>query len=370
MITFFEYRIYPTKEQEDIFNQILGLSRLYWNINVLNREKDHSFSILGYKATFEKYKPDALCWVHEISCSAAINQVAQDLFKAYNNFFKSCKNERKGDFIKPPRLKSKKNFIDSFRYPCTSRYIRLDNEGLYVTRKLGHIKIKASCRFCKGKWKNITFKRTATGKWFVKICVDKKEEPKNTNGKVIGLDWNCRDEEFLVGSNGMKVKCPRFLKRASAHLKYLQEIMSRRYDKKREVQSKNYEKAKLRVAKLQEKIAWQRRDWLHKESRRLCNEFETIVVEDINLRDMIAKNHGKVIGDQGFGMLRKMIAYKGNLVKVNPKNTSRICSNCGYLNEEVVLGINNWTCPNCLKSHDRDINSAINILSKYINKKE
>ena len=75
--------------------------------------------------------------------------------------------------------------------------------------------------------------------------------------------------------------------------------------------------------------------------------------------------HGKVVGDQGFGMLRTMIAYKGNLVKVNPKNTSKTCHCCGFVNSKVVLGVKKWECPNCGESHDRDINAALNILHKW-----
>ena len=114
-----------------------------------------------------------------------------------------------------------------------------------------------------------------------------------------------------------------------------------------------------------EKVTNQRKDWLHKLSRQICNEYETVVIEDINLQAMSKMNHGKVVGDQGFGMLRNMIAYKGNLVKVNPKNTSKTCHCCGFVNPNVKVGVNYWECPNCSAKHDRDINAALNILFKY-----
>ena len=141
--------------------------------------------------------------------------------------------------------------------------------------------------------------------------------------------------------------------------------MSKRFVKGLETQSSNYYRQKQKVALLHEKVAWQRKDWLHKLSRQICNEYETIVVEDINLQTMSKMNHGKVVGDQGFGMLRTMIAYKGNLVKVNPKNTSKTCHNCGFVNPKVKVGVNYWKCPNCGENHDRDINAALNILFKY-----
>ena len=366
MLKAYEYRIYPTSQQEAIFNQTLGLCRLYWNIVIFNKNQNHSMLIQGYKPTFEKFKPEALEWTKEAACSIPLAQMWSDVKAAYTNFFKSCKGVRKRKFSNPPRFKSKKNPKDSFRYSCSNCTPKIDENGLYLTKKLGYIKISASCRFAEGKWKNITFRRTATGKWFVKICVEKKECPKNKNKKIVAIDWNCRDEEFIVRSDGVKIKCPRYFRNSLKQLQHWQKIMSKRYVKGLSEQSQGYEKAKRKVALIHEHIAWQRKDWLHKESRKLVNQFETVVVEDINLQTMSKMNHGKVVSDQGFGMFRQMIAYKGHLEKVNPKNTSKMCHTCGYVNPAVKVGINYWKCPICGKSHDRDINAALNILSKYV----
>lgn len=364
MLKAYEYRIYPTSQQEEIFNQTLGLCRLYWNIVVFNKNQNHSMPIQGYKPTFEKFKPEALDWVKDVD-TVPLSQMWSDVRAAYTNFFKSCKGQRKGKFVNPPKFKSKKNPKDSFRYSMTCSP-KITDKGLYVTRRLGWIKISSSCRFAEGKWKNITFRRTATGKWFVKICVDKKDEPKNKNKKIVAIDWNCRDEDFIVRSDGMKVKCPRYFRNSLKQLQHWQKIMSKRYVKGAEIQSQGYEKAKRKVALIHEHIAWQRKDFLHKESRKLCDEFQTVVVEDVNLQNMAKMNHGVVIGDQGFGMFRQMISYKGHLEKVNPKNTSKTCHICGFVNPKVKVGINYWRCPICGESHDRDINAALNILSKYV----
>ena len=366
MMKAYEYRIYPTSQQEEIFNQTLGLCRLYWNIIVFNKNQDHNMQIESYKQVFTKYKPEALQWTKDAACSIPLAQMWSDVRAAYTNFFKSCKGQRKGKFSKPPRLKSKKNPKDSFRYSCSNCTPKIDENGLYLTKKLGYIQGSFDCRFAQGKWKNITFRRTATGKWFVKICVEKKDEPKNNNKKIVAIDWNCRDEDFIVRSDGVKIKCPRYLQKSQKQLKHWQKIMSKRYVSGSETQSNNYEKAKRKVALLHEHVSWQRKDWLHKESRKLCNEFETIVVEDINLQTMAKMNHGVVISDQGFGMFRDMLSYKGHLEKVNPKNTSKICHICGYVNPKVKVGVNYWKCPVCGSSHDRDINAALNILSKYV----
>ena len=366
MMKAYEYRIYPTPQQEEIFNQTLGLCRLYWNIVVFNKNQDHNMRIEGYKQIFAKYKPEALEWSKDAACSIPLAQMWSDVRAAYTNFFKSCKGVRKGKLSKPPRFKSKKNTKDSFRYSCSNCTPKIDENGLYLTKKLGYIQGSFDCRFAQGKWKNITFRRTATGKWFVKICVEKKDEPKNKNGKIVAIDWNCRDEDFIVRSDGVKIKCPRYLQKSQKRLKHWQKIMSKRYISGSEIQSSNYEKAKRKVALIHEYIAWQRKDWLHKESRKLCNEFEIIVVEDINLQTISKMNHGVVIGDQGFGMFRDMLSYKGHLAKVNPKNTSKTCHDCGYVNPKVKVGVNYWKCPICGENHDRDINAALNILSKYV----
>lgn len=365
MLKAYEYRIYPTSQQENIFNQTLGLCRLYWNTIIFNKNQNHSMLIQGYKPTFEKFKPEALDWVKDVD-TVPLSQMWSDVRAAYTNFFKSCKGQRKGKFVNPPKFKSKKNPKDSFRYSmaCSPK---ITEKGLYVTRRLGWIKISASCRFAEGKWKNITFRRTTTGKWFVKICVEKKDEPKNNNKKIVAIDWNCRDEDFIVRSDGMKVKCPRYFRNSLKQLQHWQKIMSKRYVKGAIQQSQGYEKAKRKVALIHEHIAWQRKDFLHKESRKLCNEYETIVVEDINLQNMAENlDHGKVISDQGFGMFRQMVAYKGHLEKVSPRNTSKTCHVCGYVNPAVKVGINYWKCPVCSTEHNRDINAALNILSKYV----
>ena len=365
MLKAYEYRIYPTSQQEEIFNKTLGLCRLYWNTVVFNKNQNHSMLIQGYKPTFEKFKPEALDWMKDVD-TVPLSQMWSDVKAAYTNFFKSCKGQRKGKFSNSPRFKSKKNPKDSFRYSMTCSP-KITEKGLYVTRRLGWIRISASCRFAEGKWKNITFRRTATGKWFVKICVEKKDEPKNNNKKIVAIDWNCRDEDFIIRSDSVKIKCPRYFRNSLKQLQHWQKIMSKRYVKGVEAQSQGYEKAKRKVALIHEHISWQRKDFLHKESRKLCDEFETIIVEDINLQNMAENlNHGKAISDQGFGMFRQMISYKGHLEKVNPKNTSKTCHTCGYVNPKVKVGINYWKCPVCGESHDRDINAALNILSKYV----
>ena len=366
MLKAYEFRIFPTKEQERFLFKTNGLCRLYWNTTLAKKqetfENGEKWNIGTAKKVFEECKPEAVEWCNEID-SSALAAEWNDITSAFNNFFKSCKGQRKLR-VNAPKFKSRKTSQVAITWTSMAKPKILKNGYLFLTRKLGPVK-GTFHRWAEGDFKHATIKQTPTGKWFVKICVEKKDELKNQNGKSVGIDWNCRDEDFIVVSNGTKVKCPRFLQRSSKQLSHQQKIMSKRFVKGLETQSSNYYKQKQKVAKLHEKVSNQRKDWLHKLSRQICNEYETIVVEDINLQTMSKMNHGKVVGDQGFGMLRQMIAYKGNLVKVNPKNTSKTCHCCGYVNPKVKIGVNKWKCPNCSAEHDRDINAALNILFKY-----
>ena len=311
---------------------------------------------------FEECKPEAIKWCEEID-SSALAAEWNSITSSFNNFFKSCKGQRKLR-VGEPKFKSRKYSQIAITWTSMAKPKILKNGYLFLTRKLGPVK-GVFHRWAEGDFKHATIKQTPTGKWFVKICVEKKDELKNQNGKSVGIDWNCRDEDFIVLSNGMKIKCPRFLQRSSKQLSHQQKIMSKRFVKGLEIQSSNYYRQKQKVALLHEKVVNQRKDWLHKLSRQICNEYETVVVEDINLQTMAKMNHGKIVGDQGFGMLRAMIAYKGNLVKVNPKNTSKTCHCCGFVNQKIKVGVNYWECPNCSAKHDRDINATLNILHKW-----
>lgn len=390
MLKAYEFRIFPTKEQEQFLYKTSGLTRLYWNMSLSRKEetfkRNEKVKLLTAKQLFTELKPEALDWMKEVDSTPFACKYT-DMTSAFNNFFNSCKGKRKIR-VEKPRYESKKKSQVSITWSSAQPPRILKNGYLFLTRKLGPIK-GTFHRWAEGEFRHATIKQTKTGKWFVKICVNKKPEPKNQNGKSIGVDWNCRDDAFITMSNGTKVKCPRYLRQMQKQLARQQRKLSRQmyqpfFDKfgrmpdlksslndraelRRlcEVQSKNYRKQRQKVALLHEKVANQRKDWLHKLSRQICNEYETVFVEDINLQTMAsALGHGKVIGDQGFGMLRQFIAYKGHLEKVSPRNTSKTCHVCGYVNPLVKVGVDEWSCPNCGVHHDRDINAALNILYK------
>ena len=261
MLKAYEFRIYPTKEQEQLFLKANGLCRLYWNTALARKqeayENNEKWNIGSAKTVFTECKPEALEWIKEID-STILAAEWNDICSAFNNFFKSCRGQRKLR-VNAPRFKSKKRSQVAISFTSQNTPKILKNSYLFLTRRIGPIK-GVFHRWAEGEFRHATIKRTKTGKWFVKICVKKKDEKKNTNGKSVGIDWNCRDEDFIVMSNGTKVKCPRFLQRSSKQLSHQQKIMSKRFVKGLETQSSNYYRQKQKVAKLHEKIANQRKD--------------------------------------------------------------------------------------------------------------
>ena len=367
MLKAYEFRIYPTKEQEQFLIKTAGLTRLFWNMQLARKEEAYqsgkTCKLLTAKQLFTELKPEAVQWMKEVDSSPFAAKYI-DITSAFNNFYNSCKGKRKIRVGKP-RFESKKDNNLSITWSSAQPPRILKNGYLFITRKLGPIK-GVFHRWAEGEFRHATIKRTKTGKWFVKICVKKKDEKKNDNYKAIGIDWNCRDDAFLTLSDGTKVKCPRFLREKEKQLAHYQRLLSKKFVKGKQEQSQNYYKAKNKVAKLHEKVANQRKDWLHKLSYDLAQKYQYVIVEDINLQTMAKMHHEKSVGDQGFGMLRNMIAYKTTLVKVSAKNTSKTCHTCGYVNPKVVLGVEQWKCPVCSSEHDRDINAALNILNKGI----
>ena len=350
----YRFRIYPTEFQEQFLVKEIGLCRLAWNNALDALIQDPKSKLLSYKDALcrSKYGTQALEFLKEVN-AWPLAETMMHLTEARKNFFASKTGKRKGKVMGTPKFKSKKSKLS---FQQAGNTVKFKNGYLDLGRKLGPIKIIAH-RLVNGKFKSCTISQSPTNKWYVSILTDQKNIEKNHNGKIVGIDWNCRDDAFLTFSDGTKVKCPRLLKKRLVRLSRKQQTLSRCMK-----QSKNYEKKRINVAKLHEKISNQRNDFLHKLSRSIVDNYEYVVVEDINLQKMASKlHHGKVIGDQGFGMLRSMIEYKGTLIKVPAPYTSKTCSACGEINENVVVGIEKWTCPNCGCYHDRDINAAKNI---------
>lgn len=353
-----KFRIYPSKEQENLILQTLGCCRLIYNKGLDMRDKAYKS---GKKANYastcrmvtELKSGDGFSFLKVVD-SMALQQSLKDLDRAYQNFFKKR--------AKFPQFKSKHNNHQSYRTINQGDNIRI--VGNYIKLpKIGYVKVKQSMEV--GHINNVTIEKTPTGKYFAVLNVDFEPEYKQNNGKSIGIDVGLK--EFYTDSNGNKIDNPKYLEKSEKKLKREQ----RRFSRKQKG-SKNRDKQRIKVARVHEKVANQRNDFLQKESTKLVRENQTIAIEDLNVKGMIhnhrlAKAISSVSWSKFFTMLEYKATWYGNTIIRVPTfyPSSQTCSSCGMGNPLVKnLSVREWECPFCHTKHDRDWNASINILNK------
>ena len=359
MLRAIKYELNPTNTQKDAIKQTCGCCRLVYN-TMLDRkisaykENGTTISAIELINQLPKLKSEK-DFLKEVP-SQSLQQAIRNLDTAYTNFF------RKGG-SGLPKFK-KKGVRDSFRIPvaCTIDY---DNWAVKVA-KFGTIGIfKGHNKQINGKIKSYTISHTSTDRYFISVLYETEDRAKLNNNKSVGIDMGIKD--FAVLSDGKVFENQKYLKNNLRKLRILQRTVSRRYQqgKKREEQSNNWRKAVKQVAKLQEHIAFQRYDYLHKVSTWIADNYSTVCVETLNVKGMQKNHHlAQSISDCGWSMFLNMLGYKcDNLVKIDKWfASSQTCFECGHKEEKVKnLKIREWTCPNCGAHHNRDLNAARNI---------
>lgn len=295
-------------------------------------------------------------WLKEVDKFALENAV-YNMDNAYQNFFKNGSGY--------PKFKSKKDNRKSYHTNYSNNNIEVSFENNKIKLpKLKWIKAKLSKEFI-GKIKSATISQTPSGKYFVSILIETECEQLESTGNMIGIDLGIKD--LLITSGGEKFD--------NIHTTKKYEIKLTREQRKlvRKVKgSHNYEKQRIKVARLYEKIHNTRLDYLHKISHKLIKENQLIVSEDLAVSNMV-KNHNlaKAIQDCSWYELTRQLGYKAEwngrmYVKIGRfVPSSQTCSNCGYVNSETKdLSVREWICPNCGAIHDRDVNAAKNILNE------
>ncbi len=377
MLKSYKYRIYPTPEQVVVIEKTFGCCRLVYNLALEVKKrtyKEHGISLGAYSLINQlvEMKQDNH-WLYDVD-SQALTASIRRLETAFDAYFKG-----KGF----PKFKSKYG-PNSFRSPNNRREVDFE-KGTLTIPKLSDIPMVISRKF-KGEIKIVTISKTTTGKFYASILVDNKVElPKKREiepQSTIGIDLGLK--HFAILSDGTKFDNPRFLQQSLERLKVLQRRASRK-----KKGSSNRKKANKKVALLHEKIANQRRDYLQKLSTELVceNQATTFCVESLNIAGMskrckpkydedlnplpngqAAKSGlNKSIRDAGLGMFLQMLEYKcgwfgKNLIKIGRfEPSSKTCSECGAINENLTLSDREWSCASCFVTHDRDVNAAKNI---------
>lgn len=357
----YKFRLYPNREQKVMFAKTFGSSRAVWNMMLADKMAYYEETGETLNNTPARYKKD-FPWLKEVD-SLALANVQLNLQKAYKNFFQSGAGF--------PKFK-KKRHRQSYKTNNQKGSIALEN-GAIKLPKAGWVRVKAH-RDIEGVIKSATVSMTTTGKYYVSILCESEILPLPKTGSNVGIDLGISD--FAILSTGEKVGNQRFLNQLSKKLSKEQRTLSRRAlaakkDGRKLTDSKNYQKQRLKVAKIHEKIANKRQDFLHKVSTEIVKNHDILCIEDLSSRNLM-KNHklAKAIGDASWSEFVGMLGYKAEWYEKQVSKISRwypssqMCSDCGYADGKKPLHVREWTCGNCGSHHDRDINASINILNE------
>lgn len=348
----YKFRIYPDDEHRKFLTRCFGCSRFVYNhfLRVTTdayaeakkslRYKDWASLLVKLKKQFE--------WLCEVN-SQSLQQTLKDLESAFVRFFK-----KQGSF---PNFKKRSN-RQSFRVP---QHFSINENGFLKLPKMTPIKMVIH-REILGTPKSVTISRTPTGKYYASIITEQDIPHAPLNGEKIGLDLGVK--EFAITSKSERFENPRYFQKSLRRLK----IRQRRLSKKQKGSS-NRNKARITVAKIHEKVANQRLNYQHKISLKLTCENQAISVESLNIKGMVKNLRlAKQINDVAWGNFLTMLEYKGDIYGCEIKYVDRFfpsskrCSNCGYIKEDLSLNIREWECPECKSFWDRDINAALNLM--------
>ena len=350
----YKFRIYPNTEQQIILAKTFGCVRFIYNQMLSDKINHYEETKQKLNNTPAQYK-SKFPWLKEVD-SLALANAQMNLQTAYNSFFRNPK-------IGFPKFKSKKSNRRSYTTNCVNGNISIDN-GFLKLPKVGLVKLKQHRLILSNyKLKSVTISQTPSGKYYASVLFEYENQIQEQElHDFLGLDFSMHG--LYKDSNGNEPAYPRYYRQAEERLKREQRKLTLM-----QKGSKNRSKQRIKVANLHEKVANQRKDFLHKQSRQIVNAYDCVCIENLDMKAMSQSlNFGKSVTDDGWGMFVTFLKYKleetgKRLVKVNKFfASSQICNVCGYKNTATKnLSIRAWDCPECGAHHDRDINAAINI---------
>ena len=363
MLKAYKYRLYPNKEQQKQISKTFGCARFVYN-NFLakrielykNNKETYSYNQCSSDLTLLKKE---LVWLKEPDKFALQNSL-RDLDSAYQNFFRRVKQGAKE--VGFPKFKTKKTHRYSYR---TNGNIKIDFDNNKIQLpKLKWVKCKLHRRFT-GSIKNATISQTPSGKYYVSFCVETEHDiiPKNNNS--LGIDLGIKD--LIITSDGETFDNNKYT------YKYEKKMAKLQRDFVKKVKgSNNWNKQRIKIARLHEKIANERKNNLNQISSKIIKENQFIFTEDLNIKGMLKNSRlSKAISDCGWYEFTRQLEYKAEwngrvYIKVGRYfPSSQLCNKCGYKNKDTKnLGVRFWECPDCGELHDRDMNASINVLTE------
>lgn len=355
----YRYRLYPNEEQKVLIAKHLGSCRFIYNYALAKKVKAYqvdgtNLSRFDIQADLPNMKKsDEYCWLKEVN-SLSLQASLANLDSAYTKFFR----EHKGF----PRFKSKKDSKQSFSIPQNTK-VDFENGRIFIPKFKSGIKAILHRTF-DGIVKTSTITRTSTGKYFISILVEVDEPDVSMKpiceNKAVGIDLGIKT--FAVLSDGTEIPNPKHLKQSLDKVKKLQRSLLHKTKG-----SKNRDKARRKLALAHEQVTNRRNDFLHKVTSYLVNNYDTICLEDLNVKGMIKNHHlAQSLGDIAIGIFNTLLEYKAkergvNILRIGRfEPSSKMCT-CGYINHSLTLAIREWTCPECGSIHDRDLLAANNI---------
>ncbi|OQA12012.1 MAG: putative transposase [bacterium ADurb.Bin363] len=351
MLYTYRFRLEVTEEERLFLSKQIGCCRFVYNYLLNKSIEEYKESKKPFNYYELKKELPLLKKEYEFlkeGNSQSLQEAVKNLKSAFCNFF-----EGRAKF---PVFKKKKD-SNSISIP---QHFSIKCDRLSIPKLKSEIKIKLH-REIEGSIKNISITKTGTYNYYVNILVEKEIEVKKQGGCMVGLDVGLT--HFVTISTGEKIGHPKILNKSEKKLKKEKRRLSRKCKG-----SKNREKARYKVALVYEKIKNQRKDFLHKLSRRIVDENQVIIVEDINVKGLLKNRHlSKSISDSGWGIFTVMLEYKSKLYgsifhKVDTfYPSSKVCNNCKYKNKNLKLSDRIWVCPCCGSVLDRDLNASLNI---------